>query len=103
MAAEQALGRVVLALGLRGHPALPERARGADHAEAAAPAPRRRALIAQLVALDADREGQLLLLDRVVADVLHEAADRVHAVLAVPPAPAGLVDLHVDPVLARAL
>ena len=98
-AAEQPGRRLVGAVGLRRErPALDERVR-ADDPDAAAPLPGRRLDVAQLVALGAQREQPVGLLDRRVARVDREDVDRVDAVLAAAPAVGALVDLDVDPVL----
>src|SRR6476661_7403810 len=83
-AAEHAGRRVDVgvALGLgRDHPAGEPRV-VADRARPAAPAPVPELLLDELVAVEAERQVHLEVLDRLVADVGREAVDRVHAVLA---------------------
>src|SRR5216684_1031674 len=69
-------------------------------AEAAAPFPGTRGILAQFVASHPQREVALDILDRVVAGIGIERVDRIHAVEPAAPAIAALEDLHVDPVAA---
>ena len=70
----------------------------AYRADAAAPLARCAGVIAQFVPMDPKWQVRLDVLYRVVAGIGIERVYRVHAVLAVAPAIAAFVDLHVHPV-----
>ena len=96
--AVMAPGREALAFALDREARIVEQFGLADRSDPTAPPPRRAAFVAQLIAVDAQREVGLDVLDGVVPRVGEEDVYRVHAILAGAPAVGTLVDLHVDPV-----
>ena len=84
-----------------GEKTVDEKTVGAHHADAAAVFARRRGIVAQLVALGAQRELHLDLLDRHVAGVGEQVVDAVEPVLRRARAVGAFIDLRAHPVLLR--
>ena len=98
-AAVEAPRRILVALAFERSATVRQEADVADRAETAAPAPRARLVLDQLIPRHLQRVVALDVLDRVVARVREQRIDRIHAVPAVAPAVAALGDVHVHPVV----